>query len=136
MFLHLSDSVHGGRGLCPGRGSLSREGVSVQGGGLCPGGSLSGESLSRKGGGLSRGVLSGRPPCTVTCGRYTFYWNAFLFFRISTVSPVISSTSYFLSNVTFTTGIDVFNLIPMAFLTGSRLVYKILCRIFHTTFRF
>ena len=31
-------------------------------------------------GSLSRGngSLSGRPPCTVTCGRYASYWNAFL----------------------------------------------------------
>ena len=30
------------------------------------------------GGSLSRGSLSGRPPRTVTCGRYASYWNAFL----------------------------------------------------------
>ena len=40
-------------GLCPGKGSLSREGVSVQGRGLCPGkGSLSGEGVSVCPGGL------------------------------------------------------------------------------------
>ena len=66
---------HGQEGLCL-RGSLSR-GVSVQGG-LCPGGSLSrgvsvwwvsvhGETPDRD------------PPCTVTHGRYAFYWNAFLY---------------------------------------------------------
>ena len=88
----VSVSVQEG-GLCPGGE------VSVQGGGLCPGGSLSREviytwSLSR--GSLSRGVsvqgvsvrgslcpggslsLSRETPRTVTSGRYTSYWNAFL----------------------------------------------------------
>ena len=92
-------------GLCLGRGHLCPggvcpRGVSVQGRGyLCPG---EGVSLSRGGGSLTRGVsmgegaylcrgfsvqgvsvqgtsLSGRPPRTVTCGRYASYWNAFLF---------------------------------------------------------
>ena len=73
-------------GLCPGgslsRGSLSGGlclGVSVQGG-LCLGGSLSLGSLCRPS--LSRGSLSGgsgRPPRTVTSGRYAPDWNTFLF---------------------------------------------------------
>ena len=91
VFTPVCDSVHRGGGslsrggisvgggLCPGRG-----GVSVQEGGcLCPGRG----SLSRKGGGLCPGrgrlcpggSLSGRPPGTVTCGRYASFWNAFLF---------------------------------------------------------
>ena len=65
-------------GLCPGgslsgwslsRGSLSRTGVSVKDGGLCPGGVS-----------LSMGLCQGDPRTTVTCGWCAFYWNAFLFF--------------------------------------------------------
>ena len=55
VFVHREVSVQGG--LCLG-GSLSRGSLS---GGLCPGGSQ-----------------SGRPPRTVTSGRYVSYWNAFL----------------------------------------------------------
>ena len=91
-----------GRGLCPGRGSLSkgslsREGVSVQGG-LCPGTvsvqevSVQGVSvrgsLSRGGGlcpgglcpvgSLSNGVIVREVPCIGTRGRYASYWNSFL----------------------------------------------------------
>ena len=69
MFLHVSDSVHGG-GLCPSMHCRSHDqgglwvfvqGVSVHWGflsrGVCPWGSLSRESLSR--GSLSRGSLLG-----------------------------------------------------------------------------
>ena len=71
-------------GLCPG-GFLSR-GVSVQEGlcrgglcprGLCPRGLCLG--ISVRGDLCPERSLSGRPPCTVTCGRYASYWNAFLF---------------------------------------------------------
>ena len=48
------------------------------GGGLCPGVSLSG-GLSVRGGGLCQGD----PTCTVTCGRYASYWNAFLLVCVS-----------------------------------------------------
>ena len=45
-------------GLCPERGSLSREGVPVQRGGLCPErGSLSREGVFVQGDFLSRGIL-------------------------------------------------------------------------------
>ena len=55
-------------------------------GGLCPGGSLSGGSQSRRWGVCVQGVcVQGSlcqedPHCchTVTCGRYTSYWYAFL----------------------------------------------------------
>ena len=50
-------SLSGKKGLCPGRGSLSGEGVSVWGGGLCLGrGSLSGGLYLE--GSLSKGVVS------------------------------------------------------------------------------
>ena len=100
MFLHVSVilftegvsvsvSVRG-RSWSLSRGSLS-------GGGFCPGGvsvwgSLSGGSLSRgslsrevfvQGGSLSAGSLSWRHPHTVMSGRYTSYWNAFLFWLVS-----------------------------------------------------
>ena len=86
MFLHLSVILFMGEvsvqgGLCPWGGglclgeSLSRwlsvQGVSVQGD-LCLGGSLS------KG-----GLCQGDHPRTVKSGRYTSYWNAFLFFFYS-----------------------------------------------------
>ena len=45
------------------------------GGGHCVGGFCPGVSVSR-------GSLSGRPPCTVTCRQYTSYWNVFLFIRM------------------------------------------------------
>ena len=68
-------SVQGGQGslseggLCP--WGLCPRGVPVQGG-LCPErGSLSRESLSM--GGLCQG-----DPHMVTCGQYASYWNAFL----------------------------------------------------------
>ena len=68
MFLHLCVILFTGRslsgGLCPGGlsvqvgvGSLSRCGVSVQGGG---------------------GLCQGDSPCTIQSGRYASYWNAFL----------------------------------------------------------
>ena len=100
-------SLSGGGGLSPGGISVQGvsvqgvsvlevgvcvQGVLVQGGlcpwglcpwglcpwGLCPGASLSGGSLST--GSLSRGLCQGDPHCchTVTCGRYTSYWHAFL----------------------------------------------------------
>ena len=57
-------SLSRGGGLCPGGGSLSRGGVSVQGWGLCPGGLFLGGSLS---GGLCLGGLCHRTP--PYCGR-------------------------------------------------------------------
>ena len=69
-------SVQGGQGslseggLCP-RGLCTR-GVPVQGG-LCP----ERGSLSRQGS-LSMGGLCQGDPHMVTCGQYTSYWNAFL----------------------------------------------------------
>ena len=73
------------RGLCP--GGLCLGGLCP--GGLCPqgwvsvhrGGSLStwGGSLSTWGGSLSEGVSVRETPRTVTRGRYSSYWNAFLF---------------------------------------------------------
>ena len=82
-------SVRGGRrgavqkgflargGLCPGGGSQSRWGVSVQFGGLCPGGV--GVLCLGGGGGFSvQGSLCQGDPRRVTCGRYASYWNAFL----------------------------------------------------------
>ena len=77
----LSSGVSFQRGLCPGlslpRGSLPRgvsaQGVSVQGGyllgNLCPGGLCLGVSV--QGGSMLR--------TPVTSGRYTSYWNAYLF---------------------------------------------------------
>ena len=72
-------------GLCPGRVSIQRvslsRSVSVQGV------SLQGESLSRGGVSVQSwglrpwGSLPERPPCTVSCGRYAPYWNAFLLFN-------------------------------------------------------
>ena len=63
-------------GLCPVQRGVSLQGVSVGGGGLCPGGSLFGGR-----GSLSRGVsVQGDLP-TVTSGRYASYWNAFLFHK-------------------------------------------------------
>ena len=70
-------SVQGG-GLCPGRGSLSREGVSVQGGGLCPGGSVEGslskEGVSVEGVSVKGGICQGDLPY----GKERADWNAFL----------------------------------------------------------
>ena len=71
----LSRGVSIPGGLCPG-GSLSRRG-------LCPGG-VSVQGVSVHGGvsvwgSLSRGVCHEDPPRTVMSGRYTSYWNAFLF---------------------------------------------------------
>ena len=57
MFLHLSYSVHGEGGLCPG--------------------GWGGGSLSR-GGSLSGGSVREIPPDMVMSGRYASYWNAFL----------------------------------------------------------
>ena len=115
-------SVQGGlcpRSLCPGCSlGVSVTEVSVQGvavyGGFCPGWYLSKGGLSL-GGALSGvsvqgvlcpgkclcpvGSLSGRPPGTVTSGRYASYRNAFLFSRKWVGSEVVlmppeSATGY------------------------------------------
>ena len=52
-------------------------------------GSLSRRSLFGGEGSLSRRPPGQRPPCTVTCGRYASYWNAFLFSLISPVTRFI-----------------------------------------------
>ena len=64
MFWHLCVILFTGGSLSQHASQVTwRGGVSVQGVGLCPGGG---------------GGLSGRPPVTVTSGRYASYWNAFL----------------------------------------------------------
>ena len=68
-------SVQGDLCLC--RGSLSR-GIYVQAGGSLPRGVSLQEEVSVQG-----GSLSGRPPSTVTRGRYASYWNVFVLFIIS-----------------------------------------------------
>ena len=98
----VNHSVQGG--LCPSMHHRSRDqgrGVYVQGGlclggslsrglypgGLCPGGLCPqgwvsvhrGGSLSTGSGSLSEGVSVRETPGTVTSGRYSSYWNAFLF---------------------------------------------------------
>ena len=62
------------------RGSLSQHAPQVTwpGGSLCPGVSVWGG-----GGFCPGGSLLGRPPHTVTSGRYTSYWNTFLLMILS-----------------------------------------------------
>ena len=71
-------SVQGG-GLCPGRGSLSREGVSVQGV------SVQGASAQVV---SVLGVFCQGDPRSVKSRRYAFYLNAFLFFNFIFVPKI------------------------------------------------
>ena len=100
MFSQVSVCQHGGSpsrgGLCPAGGGGGSHSEGLLPGSLCQGRSPSGEVSVQ--GFLSRGVsvwgflyrgilcpgglcpggsLSGRSPCTVTCGRYSSYLDAF-----------------------------------------------------------
>ena len=81
------------RVLCPG---FSVQGISVRG--LCPGGLCLGVcpwgslSLDRcQGDPPDRDSPDRDPPCTVKSGRYTSYWNAFLFGRLFSSWILIST---------------------------------------------
>ena len=80
VFTPVCHSVHR-EGFCP-------RGVSVLGGGLCPGGCLCPEQGVSVQGGM--GLCQEDPSCTVTCGRYASYWNTFL---LKCFSGIISTTN-------------------------------------------
>ena len=95
VFTGVCDSVRGGvclpapRGVsAPGGGSWSQGGLLLWGGGLSAlggclllGGSAPGGPGPR-GGVCPMGGAWWRPPDGHCCGRYTSYWNAFLFFHV------------------------------------------------------
>ena len=102
MFLHLAvilfigESLSNGRGVsvqggfCPGAGSLSRSGVSVQEWGLCPGvGSLS-RGVSVQGGASFRET----PPRLIKSRQYASYRNVFFFLYVFTILFEINLLDY------------------------------------------
>ena len=95
-------SVHGGC-LVPG-GDWSW-GCLVRGGGVClvggvpgPGGGVCLVGGCLVGGAWSGGCLVETPPSGYCCGRYTSYWNAFLFFLVLTDS-IISGVGQSIRNL-------------------------------------